>query len=247
MKSEIKAIVVDDEPHSRDILEHLLRLDGAITVVAKCQNISEALAAAITLKPDIVFLDIEMPGGSGFDFLEQLRHFDVAPEIVFVTAYNQYAIKAIKHSAFDYLLKPVDLEDLNFTIKRFRETATRRNLDERADNLFRQIQEIGKVKFSTRNGIIFLNPDDISWCQASGSYTIIHLHNRKDEIVSIPLREVEDSLKGFPFFRASRSALINLKYLVRIDKRNKNCIIQIDEMVIEVPVSPTQLKNLESA
>lgn len=247
MISEIKAIVVDDEPHSRDILEHLLKLDGAISVLAKCQNISEALAATITLKPDIVFLDIEMPGGSGFDFLEQLRHFDVAPEIVFVTAYNQYAIKAIKHSAFDYLLKPVDLEDLNFTIQRFRETATRRNLDERAESLFRQIQEIGKVKFSTRSGIIFLNPDDISWCQASGSYTIIHMRNRKDEVVSLPLREVEDSLKGFPFYRTSRSALINLKYLVRIDKRKKNCIIQIDEMAIEVPVSPAQLKNLESA
>ena len=112
MKKLIRAIVVDDESNSRDILAHLLMLDGNITVLSKCQNIVEAMDAIAEFKPDLLFLDIEMPGGSGFELIERLSKTEFNPAVVFVTAYNQYAIKAIKYAAFDYLLKPIDLDEI---------------------------------------------------------------------------------------------------------------------------------------
>ena len=246
MKKEIRAIIVDDEPNSRDILAHLLKLDGSITLLAKCRDLKEAIAAIGTYRPDMVFLDIEMPGGSGFELLEQLGKTEVNPAIVFITAYNQYAIKAIKYAAFDYLLKPIDLDDLNQTIQRYRDDVESQRIRSRVDNVPPQMVSLQKLKFSMRNGVIFIDPDDIVWCEASGSYTILHFQSRKDEIVSVSLKEVENQLEGLHFFRISRSAIINLKYLSRIDRRNKTCIIQKSDKIFEVQGAPAQLKILES-
>jgi len=240
--NSIRAIIVDDEPNSREILEKLLIIEGSVKVVAKCHNISEALIATATYKPDLVFLDIEMPGGTGFDYVEQLKPMGFTPEIIFVTAYNQYAIKAIKLSAFDYLLKPIDIDDLTDSIKRLKESVIRNDFHEKADKLYKQLQEIGKVRFYSRGGIIFVDPQDIIWCQANGSYTIIHFKGQKSEVISIPLKEVEDLLRDFSFFRASRSALINLHFIVRVDKKAKSCLVQCEEQTIEIPVSSQQLK-----
>ena len=246
MKKEIRAIIVDDEPNSRDILAHLLKLDGSITLLAKCRDLKEAIAAIGTYRPDMVFLDIEMPGGSGFELLEQLGKTEVNPAIVFITAYNQYAIKAIKYAAFDYLLKPIDLDDLNQTIQRYRDDVESQRIRSRVDNVPPQMVSLQKLKFSMRNGVIFIDPDDIVWCEASGSYTILHFQSREDEIVSVSLKEVENQLEGLHFFRISRSAIINLKYLSRIDRRNKTCIIQKSDKIFEVKGAPAQLKILES-
>lgn len=246
MKKPIRAIVVDDEPNSRDILAHLLRLDGDVIVLAKCQNINEAMDAIVEHKPDLVFLDIEMPGGSGFELIERLSKTELNPAVVFVTAYNQYAIKAIKYAAFDYLLKPVDLDDLNQTIQRFREDFESNRVKSKAENLLGQIADFHKLKFNMRNGAVFIDPDDIVWCEASGSYTILHFQARKDEVVSVSLKEVEMQLEGLPFFRVSRSAIINLRYLSRIDRRNKMCIVQKSDKIFEVQGTPAQLRILEN-
>jgi len=246
MKKLIRAIVVDDESNSRDILAHLLMLDGNITVLSKCQNIVEAMDAIAEFKPDLLFLDIEMPGGSGFELIERLSKTEFNPAVVFVTAYNQYAIKAIKYAAFDYLLKPIDLDDLNQTLQRYRDDFDKHRLKQKADTLLGQIPDFQKLKFNMRNGVIFIDPEDIAWFEASGSYTILHFQSRKDEIVSVSLKDVESQLDGLPFFRVSRSAIINLKYLSRIDRRNKTCIIQKSDKIFEVQGTPAQLKILES-
>ncbi|MGE0079175.1 MAG: LytR/AlgR family response regulator transcription factor [Bacteroidales bacterium] len=246
MKREIRAIVVDDEPNSRDILAHLLRLDGNVTLLAKCRDLKEAMEAIRVHKPDMVFLDIEMPGGSGFELLEQLNKADFNPAVVFITAYNQYAIKAIKYSAFDYLLKPIDIDDLNQTIQRYREDFENQRMKSKVDSNPLQTPDFQKLKFSMRNGVVFIDPDDIVWFEASGSYTILHFQARKDEVVSVSLKDVEGQLEGLPFFRISRSAIINLKYLSRIDRRNKICIIQKSDKIFEVQGTPAQLKILES-
>lgn len=242
----LRVVIVDDEPNSREILVHLLKLDGNVTVMAKCQDIKEAYGAVEKYNPDLMFLDIEMPGGSGFELIEKLNETEFNPAIVFTTAYNQYAIKAIKHAAFDYLLKPVDLDDLNQTIQRYRDDIENYRVKRKIDNFLSQFADFQKLKFNMRNGAIFIDPLEIVWCEASGSYTILHFQNRKDEIVSVPLKEVEIQLEKLPFFRISRSAIINLKYLSRIDRRNKLCIIQKSDKVFEVQGSPSQLKILEN-
>ncbi len=242
MTLEIKAIIVDDEFSSREILHRLLTIEGSVSVIAKCQNIDEALIATAQLKPDLVFLDIEMPGGNGFQYIERLKPLGSSPEIVFVTAYNQYAIQAIKSAAFDYLLKPVDIDDLTSCLKRYKESIVKENFTDKTDILLKHLNDIGKVRFYSKGGIIFVDPQDIIWCQASGSYTIIHFKGGKNDLVSIPLKEVEELLHDYHFFRASRSALINLHYIVKLDKKSRNCIVRCEEKIIEIPVSPQQLK-----
>lgn len=246
MKKLIRAIVVDDEPNSRDILAHLLKLDSDIVLQAKCPNIIEAMEAIKEYKPDLLFLDIEMPGGSGFELIERLSKTELNPAVVFVTAYNQYAIKAIKYAAFDYLLKPVDLDDLNQTLQRFKDDFDKHRMRQKAEGLLNQIPDFQKLRFNMRNGVIFIDPDDIVWFEASGSYTVLHFQARKDEVVSVSLKDVESQLEGLPFFRVSRSAIINLKYLSRIDRRNKTCIIQKSDRIFEVQGTPAQLRILES-
>ncbi len=248
MANTIKAIIVDDEPNSRDMIDFLLKASKDVQVLDKCDNITQAFESIKLHNPDIIFLDIEMPGGSGFDLLQMLRNTSFNPTIVFVTAYNQFAIKAIKHAAFDYLLKPIDIDDINDTLDRYCEK--RRSgikVDKsKAELLFEHLDEFPKLKFNMRNGVLFVDPDDIIWCEASGSYTVLHFHSRKDEVVSVSLKEVEQQLMQYPFFRVSRSAIINLKYITKIDRRNKICIVQKNDMVFKIIGSPQQLKALEN-
>lgn len=246
MKRLIRAVVVDDEPNSREILAHLLKLDGNIQVLARCQNIHEAMESIQEHKPELIFLDIEMPGGSGFELIQKLKETEFNPSVVFVTAYNQYAIKAIKHAAFDYLLKPIDLDDLTQTLNRYREDVESNRVHSKASNIFNQLSDLQKLKFNMRNGVLFIDPEDIAWCEASGSYTILHFHSRKDELVSVSLKDIELQMEGLPFFRISRSAIINLKFLTKIDRKHKICIIQKSDRVYEVQGTQAQLKMLES-
>lgn len=250
MNSTIKAIIVDDEPNSREMIDFLLKASKDVQVLDKCDNITQAFESIKTYNPDIVFLDIEMPGGSGFDLVQMLRETSYNPTIVFVTAYNQFAIKAIKYAAFDYLLKPIDIDDINDTLTRFREKQKngKESIAEKpkADLLLEQLNVFQKIKFNMRNGVLFVAPDDIVWCEASGSYTVIHFHSRKDEVISVSLKDVEHLLKPYPFHRISRSAIINLKYLTKIDRRNKVCVVQKNGMIFKVTGSPQQLKLLEN-
>lgn len=248
MPSAITTIIVDDEPNSRDMIDFLLKSSDDVKVLDKCENITQAFKSIKQHNPDIIFLDIEMPGGSGFDLLQMLRNTPYNPTVVFVTAYNQFAIKAIKHAAFDYLLKPIDIDDINDTLARYREKKRNgiKTDKSKAELLLEHLEEFPKLKFNMRNGVLFVDPDDIIWCEASGSYTVLHLHSRKDEVVSVSLKDVEQQLLQYPFFRVSRSAIINLKYLTKIDRRNKACIVQKNDLVFKITGSPQQLKALEN-
>ncbi len=249
METVIKTIIVDDEPNSRDMIEFLLQTNPDVLVLNKCNNIDDAFVSIKTNKPDIVFLDIEMPGGTGFDLLHRLHDTPYIPTIVFVTAYNQFAIKAIKHAAFDYLLKPIDVDDINETLTHFREKRDKQKnqyIKNKSKLLLNKLSEFQKLKFNMRNGVLFVDPDEILWFEASGSYSIIHFHSRKDEVVSVSLKNIEEQLIGLIFFRVSRSAIINLKYLTRIDRRNKLCVVQKDNQVFKISGSPLQLRQLEN-
>ncbi|HNY08440.1 MAG TPA: LytTR family DNA-binding domain-containing protein [Tenuifilaceae bacterium] len=246
MGKTITAFVVDDEANSRDILVQMLSFDKDIQVLGASENIDQAMQAVREHNPDILFLDIEMPGGSGFELLERLRKTPYNPAVIFITAYNQFAIKAIKYAAFDYLLKPIDLDDLVDTLDRYKVNIDRGTMKAKADKLLSCLPEFRKLKFSMRRGIIFIEPEEITWCEACGSYTILHFHSRKDEVVSVSLKDVESQMEGLPFLRVSRSAIINLKYLAGIDRRNKQCIVQKGDKTYRVPGTNSILKILEA-
>jgi len=167
----ITILVVDDDPPSRQLIEKYLHTIPGITLLPSASEAETALSAILEHNPDLVFLDVEMPGKSGFDLLEELRKLDLSPCIVFQTAYNQYAIEAIRHAAFDYLLKPVDKEDLLKVLSRYKGHCQQNSLQGKLDDLIRHLHEHQKIRFNTRHGFLMIDPCDILYCQADWSYT----------------------------------------------------------------------------
>jgi two-component system LytT family response regulator len=216
----IKALIIDDELKARNILHHYI--SNFIPAIAEIQQAASAEAALDmlnTYQPDIVFLDVEMPNQNGFDFLVALNNppFDV----IFTTAYNQYAIQAIKFSALDYLLKPVDPDELKAAVDRHLE---RKETEEQKKALYvNLVQNIEKkdvkdfrIAVPSAQGVYFFTIDEVVRMEADTSYTHIHLVNKKPFIASKTLKHFEDMLEGFDFIRCHKSHLVNPRHITRI-------------------------------
>jgi two-component system, LytTR family, response regulator len=207
------AIIVDDEKHCREVMEHLLHKHCRdIKLLANCAGGDEALIVLQRESPDILFLDIEMPGMNGFELLEKFQHPDF--EIVFTTAYNEYAIKAIKHSALDYLLKPVDKDELIQTVQRAKEHKTLR-ASQRVDSLLEMLNSKKKNKrfaVPTMEGLIMVDSENILYCESDSAYCKIYfINSSKPLVISKTLKEVEEVLQGADFCRIHHSYVINMK------------------------------------
>ncbi|MBI5858994.1 MAG: response regulator transcription factor [Sphingobacteriales bacterium] len=207
------AIIVDDEKHCREVMEHLLNKHcSAVKVLASCSSGAEALAAIEKQSPDILFLDIEMPGMNGFELLKKFHHPGF--EIVFTTAYNEYAIKAIKHSALDYLLKPVDKDELILTVQRAKEYKTIK-ASQRVDSLLEMLNGKKKNKrfaVPTMEGLIMVDSETILYCESYSAYCkIFFINSTKPLVISKTLKEVEEVLQGTDFCRIHHSYFINMK------------------------------------
>lgn len=210
----MKAIIIDDEKHCREVLQALLnRYCPEVEIIATCNGGAEALLALEHQQPDMVFLDIEMPGMNGFEWLDQCTRRDFA--IIFTTAYNDYAIKAIKHSALDYLLKPVDKDELVEAVKRAAQEKNTRTAD-RVSQLLEsmQVKKPGKrFAVPTMEGLILINPDDIEYVKSNGAYSHFYFTDRHHLLISKTLKEAEEVLPPEDFFRIHNSYLVNLKYV----------------------------------
>ncbi len=249
----MKAIIVDDEPQSIKTLEAKLRMIAQdMNIVATFQDPRIALAEVKNLAPDVLFVDIEMPGLNGFQFLEQLRPYDFP--VVFVTAYNQYAIRALRMSALDYLLKPIDIEELKTTIERLREQ-TRREVppqyDDRMNVLFEALKNFSnqntnpladRIALSTQEGVLFVGVKDILRVEAMSNYSSFFLMNKQRIVVSRTLKEFEDVLQPYNFLRISRSHLVNLNQVTKYQKGDGGTLFLTDGA--ELTVSPQQKVEL---
>ncbi len=203
----INCIIVDDEPKSRESLKILLEdFCQNVGVKALCQDVAEAVEAIQTHKPDVVFLDIHLQRETGFDLLTRLN--DVNFEVIFTTAYSEYAIKAFKFSAIDYLLKPIDIEELKRALakveKRMSDTISDR-LKQLIQNLKAPSTENYKLALPTSDGLVFVKVNDILYCEASSNYTLIFTFDGKKHVVSRTLKEYEDMLSEHNFFRIHNS------------------------------------------
>jgi len=210
------ALLVDDEKHCRDVLGILLKkYCPQVELLASCADGPEGVAAIDQHQPDLVFLDIEMPGMSGFDLLESVgfKGFDV----IFTTAYNEYAIKAIRHNALDYILKPVDKDELvQAVMKAEREQSARSaaKIEDFVQYLHRQ--KLGdRVALPTMEGLQIIPSDEIYYCESDGGYTHFYLTNGKTVLISKTLKEVEEVLESKGFCRVHHGYLINLRYVHR--------------------------------
>ncbi len=232
-----KTLIVDDEKGCRDSLEALLNEFHNIEIVGIVNSISSAQVAILNLKPQLVFLDIEMPGGTGFELLEKISPIDF--DIIFTTAYDQYAVKALKDSALDYLLKPVDPTELKEAVQRF---SSKKHDQELINNKFRTLlNNIGaetshqKIAIPYGEGISFVKIADIIHFQSDGSYTYMYaVGDKKPTLISKPIGDYQEMLENESFIRVHRSHLINIQHVDKYIKGDGGHAIMSDGSKIEV-------------
>lgn len=216
----ISVVIVDDEERGIVALTQLiLRYCDDAAVAGTATNISDAADIIRAREPDVVFLDIEMPGGNGFQLLEQ---FDPIPfETIFVTAYQEYALKAIRFSALDYLLKPVKVAELKAALERVRNRKFLKSKEqfEMLGSAFRE-PSFSRLILSTLDGYYPVKPEDIIYCKSNDSYTHFYLSGGRHYLVSKNLKEVEEMLTPPFFFRVHKSYLININHIEKVSKRD---------------------------
>ena len=224
---KLKVVIVEDEPHSRETLRNMLRDYCPETeVLGWGDGIENGISEVRTKRPDLLFLDIEMPGGTGFDLLERAGKFDF--EVIFTTAFEHYALKAIKFSALDYLLKPIDVDELKEAVEKVRE---KREKEVENVKLLTLLENLNRNKtdqtitLATSEGLEFIKVRDILYCEASGSYTRFYLKNNGRLLVSKHLKEYEHLLADCGFYRAHNSYLVNLSEVKRYVKADGGYLV----------------------
>lgn len=234
LKGPEKIIIVDDEVGGRNSLKRLLELNCPIVKsIITCSSVDEAILAIQNDKPDLVFLDIEMPGKNGFELLNHFTEIDFY--VIFVTAFDCYAIQAIKLNALDYLLKPVRDEDLVSAVQRVSEM-TQKKSNLLLSSFKKNYQEkIEKLAIPIREGFSFVDLKDIIRCEADANYSVIFLDSGTKIVSSKTLGEYEDILSGSGFMRIHKSHLINLQYVKKYAKGEGGLITMKDG--VEIPVS----------
>ena len=232
----INAIIIDDEIHCRKTLGMLLKeYCPDVQVTEECDEAASGLAAIQKLKPDLVFLDIEMPNMNGFEMLEKLPEINF--EIVFTTSYDQYAIKAIRFSALDYLLKPVDREDLQTAVQKVVQRLHHplpQQLEILLQKLHQPVSPIQKIALPTMEGLQMIAVDSIISCASDSNYTVFLLKNKQKLIVSRPLKEVEEMLEEYSFLRVHNSYLVSLNEIDKYVKGEGGYLVMTDGSAIDV-------------
>jgi len=232
----IEAVIVDDEIKALQSLSwELTNFSDEIKVVASFTNPIEALDFLEKNTPDCLFLDIEMPTMDGFQFIRKLRNKDFP--VVITTAYNQYAIKAIKNEAIDYLLKPIDSDDLNETINKIKKYNSRNNTSEKLEDIllnFNMNSLHKKITINTDGKLLFLENEDILYAASDGNYSTIYLENGQKILLTKKLKEVNEMLPQNSFFRIHNSYVINLNKIKEFIKTDGYVILKSNH---KIPVS----------
>jgi two-component system LytT family response regulator len=239
----IKAIIIDDERHSCDAMKMLLdKCCPQIQIAAVCYSANEGLTKINEQKPDLIFLDIEMPHMNGFQMLEQLTTIDF--EIIFTTSYDQYAITAFKFSALDYLLKPVDREELEKAVQKVSKKINP-PISQQLEILLQKINQpatrVQRIALPTMQGLEFVPVEFIIHCTSSNNYTEFFLKDKKKLLVSRTLKEVEDMLADHSFLRVHNSHIVNLNTITRYVKGEGGYLVLEDGSTIDVSRSRKEL------
>lgn len=232
----IHCVIIDDEQKCIETLAILIKMHCPDVIVdATCNNGEDGIKAINQFKPDVVFLDIEMPKMNGFDLLEK---FDkIFFHVVFTTAYNQFAIKAFRYSALDYLLKPIDPDDLKITIGRIKELKSI-PFKEQFEMLLQNMQNTNskpqRIALSTGEGLVFVNTREVMYCQSESNYTHVLLTNGTKYLLAKPLKEFEDTLSGNDFFRIHNSYLVNLNEINKFVRGDGGYVVMNDGTQITI-------------
>ena len=234
-----KVLIIDDENPTREFIRKMLEsFDLNLEIYTDGENVQSGIEAIERIKPDIVLLDIQMPDGNGFDVLKSVAHKQF--EIIFITAFQEFAVQAIKFSALDYILKPIDAEELRNAVTNALQLLAHKKDDQQLQALQNNIQPHLKRKLvlKTQESIFVVEIDDIVHCEADKNYTFFYLNSGKKILVSRTLKDFETLLSNHGFFRVQQSHLINLEYIERYDKHEGGSVIMRDGSA--VPLSPAK-------
>jgi len=231
----LKAIIVDDEPYCCESLITLLEDNKEVQIMAVCHSGIDALSAIKKFSPDLVFLDVEMPWMNGFEMLEQLPQVNF--EIVFTTSYDQYALRAIRFSAIDYLLKPVDNDELQRAIQKVVQRS-QKPIAQQLEILMQKIHHpstpIYKIALPTLEGLQMVPVESIISCESDSNYTTLRLKSNKKLIVSRTLKEIEELLEEHSFIRVHRCYLANLNEIDKYVRGEGGYLVMSDGASIDV-------------
>jgi two-component system LytT family response regulator len=237
-------LIVDDEENARILLNKLLEETLLFDDIRLAQSVDSAYNELNRFEPDIIFLDIKMPGKDGFTFIQELPTGDNERKIVFVTAYDQYAIKAIKNQAFDYLLKPVNRKELKQCLLRFIEEKKEDKATENAVKIVESHERIPRIRVNTRTGTLFINPADILYCKAEGNYTTV-CTGKKQHLCSMNLGKVAELLPNNDFIRVGRSYIVNYEYITMLDRKECTILLVREGESVTVKIPRHHLKDLD--
>jgi two-component system, LytTR family, response regulator len=231
----IKSIIVDDEPGNIITLTELLKEHSdVIQIIATAKDCNEAFDVITNYKPQLVFLDIEMPYGNAFDLLEKLMPINF--EVIFITAFNNYAIKAFKYAAVDYILKPINIQELKEAISRVKNSILNKNINTEINHLLQNVNTVNtqKIGFPTALGFQFEHPNNIMYLKAEGSYTYVYIKGKAKELISKNLKEMEAILPENIFCRVHNSSIINMSFIKKYYKGRGGYVEMEDGATIEI-------------
>lgn len=242
----IKALIIEDEKKAADMLEIMLKRNQEdLTVLEKCPDLPAGVRSIKRNKPDLVFLDIEMPGYSGLQLMEFFNEEEVNFNVIFTTAFNEYAIKAFEVSAIDYLLKPIQIDKLNAAVDKFRRRQTKDMASVEKLQLLKQNLGNGprRIAVPVSSGVEIVKMEDIIYLQAEGSYTRMYLVQDQPLTLSRNLKHFEDQLTdNFGFFRSHRSYLVNIAFIRKILKTDGGTIQLTNGNTL--PITPDRIDEL---
>ena len=246
----ITAVLIDDDENLRNGMKKLLsRYAPDILIIGEAHSVKTGIETMETLKPQVVFLDIQMNDGTGFDVLEEIakRNGKSNAHIVFITAHEQYAIKAFRFSALDFLLKPVDPEELEKVIFKIKnvldKTDNYAHIDLLLENIRKKVDNFKRIALSTSDGIHLFEISDIIRCESIDNYTKFHIKNSKPVLISKTLKEYEDLLTEHGFERIHQSHLINISYMKSYIKKDGGYIVMADDS--NLPIAQRKRDRLQ--
>ncbi len=245
MNTAFTSVIIDDEQDAIDGLQQVLQqVNPEVSVLGTARNAQKGLELINDVHPDFIFLDVNMPGHDGFWLADKLKHFENGSDIIFVTAYDEYAIKAFKYSAFDFLVKPVSPDDVQNSIMRYGDLHNPEPMAKKIQRLTDYVNQ-SKLKLNTLYGFVMVSPQDIVYCQAEGAYCKIFLTSGKEELLSMHLKLLEEKLPSHTFMRINRSTTINLDYLESFNRKTKTVTLVDILQYYEFVASHSGIKKLK--
>ncbi len=246
----ITAVLIDDDSNLRNGLRELLaHFAPDITIVGEAEDVKTGVETIEKLTPQVIFLDIQLNDGTGFDVLQKLTNKSgkTSSQIVFITAHEEYAIKAFRFSALDFLLKPVDIDELEIVIAKIRKTVDKKDnyahIDLLLENIRKKVDTYKRIALTTAEGINLYDVSDIIRCEGEDNYTTFYIKNNKPVVISKTLKEYEEMLAEYGFERIHQKHLINLAYLKAYVKRDGGFVVMADNT--ELPISIRKKERLQ--